>query len=169
MIQIKGTKTQPLAQPIKRATSDSACWDVSACLTEGTKVQVYSMWNESDVRTVMEGQITLFGGERALIPTGWIFDIPRRYSMRLHPRSGLAWKQGMTLTNAQGVIDSDYVQETYVLIWNTTEVQVVIRHGDRIAQLEILPVLEFEFGEQSDAPDVKTDRQGGFGSTGISS
>ena len=169
MILLQGTKTQNIAAPIRRATAQSACWDVSACLVDGDRVKVYNAWNEHGTRIVTEQQITLFGGERALVPTGWIFDIPAGFSMRLHPRSGLAWKQGITLANAEGVIDSDYVQETFVLLYNITDAQHVITHGDRIAQLEIVPVCEFVFNEQSQAPDVKTDRQGGFGSTGIQS
>jgi dUTP pyrophosphatase len=167
MILLQGVKTQPQAVEIRRATAQSACWDVSACLVDGEKVQVQNTWNEYATRIVSNSQITLFGGERALVPTGWIFDIPTGFSMRLHPRSGSAWKQGISLANAEGVIDADYVQETFVLLINHTDVQHVISHGDRIAQLEITPVCDFVFNEQSQAPAVKTDRQGGFGSTGI--
>jgi dUTP pyrophosphatase len=169
MISLQGTRTHDHAQPPKRATMQAACWDVSACLPDHVKVQVLNAWNEHVNRTVTNNQITLFGGERALIPTGWRFDIPEGYSVRLHPRSGLAWKHGITLANAEGVIDSDYTQETYVLLCNQTDTQHVIHHGDRVAQFEIVPVCEFTFAEQHEAPSVKTDRQGGFGSTGISS
>jgi len=168
MILLQGTRTNAQAVTPKQATTQAACWDLSACLTDGDRVQVYSAWNEYTTRVVSQQQFTLFGGERALVPTGWIFDIPEGYSMRLHPRSGLAWKQGITLANAEGVIDSDYTQETFVLLYNSTETQHVINHGDRISQLEIVSVCEFAFNEQAQAPDVKTDRQGGFGSTGIS-
>lgn len=169
MILLQGTRTNAQAVLPKRATAQAACWDLSACLVDGDRIQVYNSWNEYATRIVNQQQVTLFGGERALIPTGWIFDIPESHSMRLHPRSGLAWKQGISLANAEGVIDSDYTQETFVLLCNTTEVQHVISHGDRISQMELVPVCEFAFNEQAEAPHVKTDRQGGFGSTGISS
>ena len=167
MILLQGVRTQPQAKPPRRATTESACWDVYACLVAGMKVQVNNEWNEHATRTVTDSQITLFGGERALIPTGWIFDIPLGHSVRLHPRSGLAWKQGVSLANSQGVIDSDYVEETFVCLYNMTEVQHVIHHGDRLAQMEITPVCDFVFREHDQTPAVKTDRQGGFGSTGI--
>jgi len=169
MILLRGWRTQPQAVQIQRATQASACWDVSACLVNDQKVNVITTWNEKHVRNVQEGQFTLFGGERALIPTGWIFDIPVSHSMRLHPRSGLAWKQGISLANAEGVIDSDYTQETFVCLVNLTDVSFVIQHGDRIAQLELVPVCDIAFVEAPEAPGQKTDRQGGFGSTGIQS
>jgi dUTP pyrophosphatase len=87
--------------------------------------------------------------------------------MRLHPRSGLAWKQGISLANAEGVIDADYIQETFVCVLNMTDVSHVIKHGDRIAQLELVPVWDLRFEEVDVAPSQKTDRQGGFGSTGV--
>jgi dUTP pyrophosphatase len=167
MMCLRARRSHANAVPPKRATQQAACWDVSACLQEDVKVQVMSAWNELHVRQTQEQQITLFGGERALIPTGWTFDIPSGYSLRIHPRSGLAWKQGISLANAEGVIDSDYIQQTFVLLWNTTEAPCVIRHGDRIAQLELVPVLEFQFEESESEILTKTDRQGGFGSTGL--
>lgn len=153
----------------KRATAQSACWDVSACLMDGDRIQVYNAWNEYSTRIVSDQQFTLFGGERALIPTGWIFDIPVGCSMRLHPRSGLAWKQGISLANAEGVIDSDYTQETFVLLCNQTDKQNVISHGDRIAQFELVRDLEFSVTVLDQPPQQKTLRDGGFGSTGVQS
>lgn len=169
MLTLKGFKTKPQAVPVKRATTGSACWDLTACLTNTDKIQVIDSWNETRARVVQEGQFTLFGGERALMPTGWIFDIPDNHSIRIHPRSGMSWKQGICLANAEAVIDADYTQETFVLLWNTTEMQQVINHGDRIAQMELVPVYELQFEETTTPPQPKTDRQGGFGSTGVSS
>lgn len=169
MIKLKGYRTHPEAVTIHRATQGSACWDVSACLISDQKVNVITSWNEKHVRNIQDGQLTLFAGERALVPTGWIFDIPESYSMRLHPRSGLAWKQGVSLVNAEGVIDYDYTQETFVCVINHTDVSHVITHGDRIAQLELMPVWDLEFEETHEVPGQKTDRQGGFGSTGVQS
>lgn len=167
MLNLKGWRTHPQAVPIQQATQGSACWDVSACLISDQKVNVITSWNESIARSIQEGRLTLFSGERALIPSGWIFDIPHTHSMRLHPRSGLAWKQGISLANAEGVIDADYIQETFVCVLNMTDVSHVIKHGDRIAQLELVPVWDLRFEEVDVAPSQKTDRQGGFGSTGV--
>lgn len=167
-VSLRVFRTQPQAVHIRRATPQSACWDVSACLTNDYKITVKNSWNETHERTVQNNQITLFSQERALIPTGWIFDIPEGYSMRLHPRSGLAWKQGITLLNAEGVIDADYIQETFVLLWNTGDMACVINHGDRIAQLEIQPIIEIGCVEETNVPITqKTIRDGGFGHTGV--
>ena len=75
---------------------------------------------------------------RALIPTGMVMDIPLGFSARLHPRSGLAVKNGVTLINAEGVIDADYCHEVFVPLHNTTNTPFKITHGDRIAQVEIV-------------------------------
>ena len=110
--------------------------------------------------------IILAPGHRAMIPTGLIFDIPLGYSVRLHSRSGLAVKSALTLANHEGVIDSDYVDPTYLVMYNGSSVDVVIRHGDRIAQGEMIPDLAYEVLETAERPLQKTDRIGGFGSTG---
>jgi dUTP pyrophosphatase len=107
-------------------------------------------------------------GDRILVPTGLIFDIPERYSVRIHPRSGLSLKQGLVLANLEAVIDSDYVQETFVLLANNSSVDQTINNGDRIAQAEMIKSEEYILWEIFDAPIQKTDRAGGLGSTGIS-
>jgi len=104
--------------------------------------------------------------ERVLIPTGLIFDIPNGYSMRLYPRSGLALKQGLTLANNVGIIDSDYVEPVFAMITNISGTTQYVKHNERICQAELfkdhLCVLE----EINEPPERKTDRDGGFGSTG---
>jgi dUTP pyrophosphatase len=107
-------------------------------------------------------------GDRAMLPTGLIFDIPKGYSVRIHPRSGLSFKQGLVLANMEAVIDSDYVEETFILIANMSEVDYSILEGDRIAQAEMIKKEEYVLWEIFDAPTKKTDRVGGLGSTGIS-
>jgi dUTP pyrophosphatase len=107
---------------------------------------------------------------RALIPTGMVLDIPAGFSGRIHPRSGNAWKNGVTLINAEGVIDSDYCNELLVPLYNTTNIPFVITHGDRIAQLEITkPYNEISLITYTEAKpkNQKTNRKGGFGSTGV--
>jgi dUTP pyrophosphatase len=162
-------KLWPQAELPVQATAGSACWDISACLIDGERVDVIGAYNEKFQRVVSDGMITLFGGERALIPTGLIFDIPESHSLRLHPRSGLSWKEGVTLTNAEGVIDSDYVNQLFVSLINLTEVSYVIGHGTRIAQAELVPVQAVCYQLVTAQPQAKTNRTGGFGSTGMNS
>tara|TARA_Y100000996_G_C22525509_1_gene644259 strand:- start:28 stop:474 length:447 start_codon:yes stop_codon:yes gene_type:complete len=106
-------------------------------------------------------------GDRLLIPTGIIFDIPEGYSIRLHPRSGLALKRGLTLCNAEGVIDSDYVEPVYAAVLNQSGRTQNIYYGDRICQAEQRSAKHINrFEILSQRPAQKTDRDGGFGSTG---
>ena len=86
--------------------------------------------------------------------------------MRLYPRSGLALKQGLTLANNVGIIDSDYVEPVFAMITNISGTTQYVKHNERICQAELskdhLCVLE----EISEPPERKSDRDGGFGSTG---
>lgn len=108
--------------------------------------------------------LTLAPGARALVSTGLSMAIPFGFEAQVRPRSGLAFKHGVTVANAPGTIDSDYRGEVKVLLINLGEEPFVIRHGDRIAQMVIAPVTlaTFTKGELNE-----TDRgAGGFGSTG---
>lgn len=111
--------------------------------------------------------ISLEPGARALIPTGLTVEIPNGFEIQVRPRSGLALKQGLTIPNAPGTIDSDYRGPLGVLLLNLGTEPIRIRHGDRIAQLVIAPVVRATFSESAKLSE--TDRgQGGFGSTGAS-
>ena len=76
--------------------------------------------------------------ERVLVPTGLIFDIPKGYSVRLHSRSGLAWKDGLYLTNCEGIIDYDYVEPIFVMMTNISQSPKTINNGVRICQAELV-------------------------------
>ena len=102
-----------------------------------------------------------------MIPTGIILDIPKNHSVRLHPRSGLAYKKGLTIVNGEGVIDSDFIDELKILIINISEVNQVIENGDRICQGELIKDMSYKLVTQDIPPKPKTDRDGGFGSTGV--
>jgi len=104
--------------------------------------------------------------ERVLVPTGIIFDIPEGYSVRLHSRSGLAWKDGLYLTNCEGIIDSDYVDPVFAMMTNISQSPKVINNGDRICQAELVETLQHDLTEIKEPPTQKTQRDGGFGSTG---
>ena len=102
-----------------------------------------------------------------LVPTGLIFDLHPNESMRIHPRSGLSLKHGITVANCEGIVDADYVQQTYVLLYNISSETFLIDDGMRIAQAELIDIFEaMEIREISIRPEQKTSRNGGFGSTG---
>ena len=104
--------------------------------------------------------------ERVLIPTGLILDIPAGHSVRLHSRSGLVWEQGLYLTNCEGVIDWDYVEPLYVMMTNLSQSPKSINNGNRICQAELVERIQYDFIEAKNPPVQKTERDGGFGSTG---
>jgi len=106
--------------------------------------------------------------ERRAIATGIRIAIPEGYEGQVRPRSGLALKQGVSIPNAPGTIDSDYRGEVKVILVNLGTSPVNIARGDRIAQLVICPVVRAELLVQSDLP-VTVRGAGGFGSTGVSS
>lgn len=110
------------------------------------------------------GGLTVRPGERVLVPTGLRLAIPNGFEVQVRPRSGLALKQGLTVANAPGTIDSDYRGPLGVILVNLGTEPVTIAHGDRVAQLVAAPVTQasFTLGNLDD-----TDRgTGGFGSTG---
>jgi len=109
--------------------------------------------------------LTLGEGERALVPTGIAVAIPRGYAGFVQPRSGLAAKHGITLTNSPGLIDSNYRGEIVVIMQNTGHEDFEINVGDRIAQLVVMPVEHVELEPVQELPEsVRGD--GGFGSSG---
>ncbi|MFZ1469758.1 MAG: dUTP diphosphatase [Paracoccaceae bacterium] len=102
---------------------------------------------------------------RAICPTGIRIAIPDGYEMQIRPRSGLASKEGITLPNTPGTIDSDYRGALGVSLINLGSAPYTIRHGDRVAQAVVAPVLQAGFAVV-DALDDTPRGQGGFGSTG---
>jgi dUTP pyrophosphatase len=85
----------------------------------------------------------------------------------MHPRSGLSIKKGLILANCEGVIDSDYVEELMIPVVNTSDISYEISHGERIAQMELVRKEHFLYLHLTERPQQKTDRSGGFGSTGV--
>jgi len=155
------------------ATEQSACFDMRAHLKIGNIVTIYDVNNKKLERKVnyygaeISGPgIVLNPGDRILMPTGIIFDIPEGYSVRAHPRSGCALKESLTLINGEGVIDSDYVHECYMPLVNHSGVRVFIKDGERCAQVEMIENLKYDIGEVLNKPSQKTSRAGGFGHSG---
>ena len=138
-------------------------------LQEDKPVKVYlNQFEEIETKTrlVQNGRVQVNPHERVLIPTGLIFDIPRGYSVRLYPRSSLALKQGLTLANNVGIIDWDYVEPVFAMIVNISGFTNYVKHNERICQGELFKDQPCIIEEVKDRPQTKTDRKGGFGSTG---
>lgn len=104
-------------------------------------------------------------GQRLLVPTGLRLSIPAGYEVQIRPRSGLALKHGITLPNSPGTIDSDYRGPLGVILMNAGDAAVTVRHGDRIAQMIVAPVVQADF-LVVDVLNETARGTGGFGSTG---
>ena len=120
----------------------------------------------ADLCAVLDAPLTLEPGQRAMVPTGLAIELPGPDCVALvYARSGLAIKQGVTLSNCVGVIDSDYRGEIKVGLVNLGAAPVTLAPGERVAQLCIAPVWQAAFAPAQELSD--TDRgAGGFGSTG---
>lgn len=121
----------------------------------------------ADLYAAVTEQLTLLPGARALVPTGFSIALPPGYEAQVRPRSGLAIRLGVTCLNAPGTIDADYRGEVQVVLANLGTEPVVIRRGDRIAQMIVAPVARAAFDVVDELPpSMRGD--GGFGSTGVS-
>jgi len=109
--------------------------------------------------------LLLLPGRRALVPTGLVFELPDGFEGQIRPRSGLAFKNGVTCLNTPGTIDSDYRGEVKVLLINHGDVEFTITRGMRIAQMVVAPVVQARIEERSLAGGTARGT-GGFGSTG---
>jgi dUTP pyrophosphatase len=119
-----------------------------------------------DLRSASQEPIVLTPGQRGLVPTGLVLEIPRGYEGQVRPRSGLALKNGISLVNTPGTIDSDYRGEVKVIMINLGEDHFMVNYGDRIAQLVIAPVIQAQIQEAGELSDTERG-VGGFGSTGL--
>jgi dUTP pyrophosphatase len=120
-----------------------------------------------DLRAAVdEGQpLTLAPGKRALVPTGFVFEIPHGYEAQIRPRSGLAFKNGITCLNTPGTIDSDYRGEVKVILVNLGTEPFAVTRGMRIAQMVFARVEQADFQSVTALPATSRG-SGGFGSTG---
>jgi dUTP pyrophosphatase len=119
-----------------------------------------------DLMAAISDKIIMGPMERQLIPCGIAIALPDGYEAQIRPRSGLAFKQGLTVCNAPGTIDADYRGEIKVLLVNLGDEPVTITRGMRIAQMVVAPVIQVAF-EQVESLDDTMRGQGGFGSTGL--
>jgi len=109
--------------------------------------------------------MTLEPGARALVPTGFAMALPAGYEAQIRPRSGLAYKHGITCLNTPGTIDADYRGEVKVLLINHGQDAFTINRGERIAQMVIAPITQPDFKRVEVLSDTARGA-GGFGSTG---
>lgn len=130
-----------------RATDGSACYDLYSCTGEkGMRIPA---------------------GQRVKIPTGLILEIPEQHVVKVFARSSISYKKGLVLCNSVGIIDHDYRDELFLLFWNTTNEDIIVSHGERLAQMLLEKVLEYSLEETEVKPDRLESRDGGIGSTGI--
>lgn len=118
-----------------------------------------------DLRANITEAITLKSLERVLVPTGLYIELPQGLEAQIRPRSGLAFKHGITVLNSPGTIDADYRGELKVLLVNLSAEPFVIQNGERIAQLIITTYVRANW-EQVNELSVTERNEGGFGSTG---
>lgn len=146
-IKVKFVKVREGAKIPERGSKKAAGYDLSACIPDMERAIIHP-------------------GETVKIPTGLAFAYPEGYFGAACARSGLATKCGLAPANKIGILDEDYRGEVFIALHNhSSEVQVV-NHGDRIAQLILLPYLNVEF-EESDKLDETERGEGGFGSSGV--
>lgn len=146
-ITVKFTKLSPEAHEPTRGSEQAAGWDLYADLGGEGKA------------------VVIMPGEYMKISTGIAVALPPNTFGALYPRSGMATKRGLVLSNTVGIIDSDYRGPVIAALKNTSNEPQVIDHGERIAQLVIQPYIPVLFQETSELSDT-TRGSGGFGSTG---
>lgn len=118
-----------------------------------------------DLYANLEQPITLQSLERTLVPTGLFMEIPHGYEGQVRPRSGLAYKMGLSVVNSPGTIDSDYRGEVKVILVNLSNEEVTIANGERIAQLVFAKHEQAQWVEVETLDDTERG-EGGFGHTG---
>jgi len=118
-----------------------------------------------DLEASIAEDVTLLPGARVLVPSGVAIALPDGFEGQVRPRSGLAQRAGVTVLNAPGTIDSDYRGEIQVLLVNLGAEAVVVRPGDRVAQLVVAPVCRVAW-EECERLDATVRGAGGYGSTG---
>ena len=160
-------------------TSMSSCFDLKFQISINDYVKGYSAFNipidthlESPINSKFNYSVRIQPGDRLLIPTGLVFkchpeeSVLQQFSIRLHARSSMALKRGLTLANSEGVIDIDYQEQVYVPIMNVSNISQSIEVGERICQAELVRNEPIRFEVVDEKPSQHSERSGGFGSTG---
>ncbi|MBD2840705.1 dUTP diphosphatase [Erythrobacter rubeus] len=132
---------------------------------EGLELPAYATSGSAGMDIVSAEDVTIDPGARHAVATGLSVAIPHGYEIQVRPRSGLAFKHGITVPNTPGTIDSDYRGELKVLLINHGAEAFAIARGDRVAQLVLAPVTQAAWNEVAEL-DATERGEGGFGSTG---
>ena len=139
---------------------------VRVTLAEGAALPEYQTGGSAGMDLRSTGLVELAPMERKLVATGVRMEIPEGYEGQVRPRSGLAIKDGVTIVNAPGTIDSDYRGEIGVILINLSDKPVKLEQGGRIAQLVIVPVTQVRLEQVEELGETERG-EGGFGSTGV--
>ena len=118
-----------------------------------------------DLRANLDAPVTLKPLQRALVPTGLFIELPEGHEAQIRPRSGLAFKHGISIVNSPGTIDADYRGEIKVLLVNLSEQEFVVEDGERIAQMVVARYERVVWREAKALTDTERGA-GGYGSTG---
>ncbi|MEX2588629.1 MAG: dUTP diphosphatase, partial [Chitinophagales bacterium] len=118
-----------------------------------------------DIRAFIDAPVELAPLERKLIKTGLFLELPENHEAQIRPRSGLAFKKGITVLNSPGTIDADYRGEVGIILVNLSNESFTINDGERIAQMVIKPVNQYKW-EAVEVLETSERGAGGFGSTG---
>ena len=142
--------------------------EVKCIASEGAQIPSYKTPGAAgaDVCALLSQAITIEPGAFAMIPTGLFFEIPQGYEIQVRPRSGLAAKNGITVLNTPGTIDSDYRGELKIILINLGKEAFVVNNGERIAQIIVSPVTLADFTITDSLSDTSRGEKG-FGSTGV--
>lgn len=151
-----------------KGSEEASCFDLYANFTKGDVYKQYDD-NNLEIQHQTNGEILEIHPHcRVMIPTGIRMDIPKGYGVKLYVRSGISVKAGLTLINSVGIIDSDYRNEVYLVVYNTTNKRYYVENGDRVGQFEVHKVEDFDIVELKEYDETSTKRGlGGFGSTGV--
>jgi len=143
VIKVRNTSHHPLPQ---YETAQSAGLDLRAFLPDGP--------------------VTMLPMQRSMIPTGLYMELPEGYEAQIRPRSGLAWKKGITVLNSPGTIDADYRGQLCVVLINLSQEPFVVNDGERIAQMIVAPVEQAQW-QEVEVLSATERGAGGFGHTGV--
>jgi dUTP pyrophosphatase len=136
----------------------------ATAFSSGADVHAYIPFNENRPNEV--SNVIIYPGQTVMVDTGLLMQAEKGYDIKFFPRSGLAAKLQITLTNAVGVIDRDYPKECKVLLHNLSQNIVTIYHEERIAQMLVQKVNDINFVEVEELPTLVSTRSDGFGHTG---
>ena len=141
--------------------------EIKCVAQNGAKIPEYKTSGAAgaDVCALLSEPVVIKKGSRAMIGTGLFFAIPAGYEIQVRPRSGLAAKNGVTVLNTPGTIDSDYRGELKVILINLGDEDFTVSNGERIAQIVVAPVTLGNFVPVSELDETERG-SGGFGSTG---